>query len=369
MTKSKDFFKVRTSENADSADIYLYGYIGQSDWWNDDEDKNDSLTDIIIARKMRELEQKYKRINIRINSPGGSMLHGDAIISAIRQSTSEVHTYVDGLAASMAADIWLSGNKRHIATNGKLMIHNCMTVAFGNAKVMRQAADMLDKFDSSAISLMVELTSMSEEECRTKFYDYEDHWLTKSDLVELGLVDENDDAYTTTNVPDPSKMNMMQLVKYFNSLPEEEEEAQQSFIQKIVQGIQAAFKTAKPVEESIDFITNNDYDMNIQEFEKSLKDSSLPVEDVIKSLHNMGYSVKTQADIDAEDKLAQDMHKTLADLRSEVVRLAEKAADIETRIAGSADPGDGVSNQDALDSILKEQAEMASKYHNPFVGV
>jgi len=155
------YFKVVTSQDNGRAEMFLYGYIGKDPWW-DEEMKEESLTDLEFTRALRELEKEHNEIHIRINSPGGSVYHGDPIISAIQASEATIHTYNDGMAASMAADIWLAGDVRHMAKNAKMMIHATGTIAIGTAKDMRAAAEMLDKFDSVAISMLSDLVDMPE---------------------------------------------------------------------------------------------------------------------------------------------------------------------------------------------------------------
>lgn len=207
------FFKVITTEGADSADILLYGAIGQDKWWSDD--TTEPLTDLAVSQAIKDLEKDYDRINIRINSPGGSMYHGNAIITAMRSSSAEIHTYNDGLAASMAGDIWIAGTHRHMATNSLLMIHAPSSYAYGTAKEMRQEAEVLDKFEFTAIAVMAEATGKSTEDIKKEFYDYEDHWFTAPEVVDMSLITEVEE-YEAQDMPtDAEKMTMGQMVKYF----------------------------------------------------------------------------------------------------------------------------------------------------------
>lgn len=184
------YMRVVHSVSPDDIDeLLLYGYIGDYGW--DDEDEDD-MRAAAVVKAIRELDRKGRPFNIRINSPGGSVFHGDPIVTAIRSAKNEVHTYVDGMAASMAADIWMAGDVRHMASNSKLMIHRTSTLAIGNAKQLREAADALEKFDDAAIKTFAELSGMDEEDVRREFYDYTDHWLTASDALGYGLITQID---------------------------------------------------------------------------------------------------------------------------------------------------------------------------------
>ena len=196
------YFRVIKSEGMDDLDeLLLYGFIGQAGY--DDDDEEDDMTAAAVVKAIRECDKKRRPFRIRINSPGGSVFHGDPIVTAIRQCRSEVHTYIDGMAASMAADIWMAGDKRHMASNSKLMIHRTSTYAFGNAQDLREAADALDKFDEAAIKTFVELTGMDEAEAIERFYNYKDNWLTAADALQYGLIDAID-TYDA-KMPDESR--------------------------------------------------------------------------------------------------------------------------------------------------------------------
>ncbi len=190
---SKDYLRVITNEKEDRAEMLVYGYVGQ-DFWFDEELNKESITDLAFVRSLRELEAKYNRIDVRINSPGGSVFHGDPIITALRNSKAEIHTYCDGMCASMAFDIWLVGDVRHTAVNSKFMSHATSSIEIGTAQDMRDAAERLDKFDDAAVATFAKVTDLEEAEIRARFYDdYKDHWLSSEDVMELGLVKSIDD--------------------------------------------------------------------------------------------------------------------------------------------------------------------------------
>jgi ATP-dependent Clp protease protease subunit len=209
-----NYFRVLQGTSGMDPEIYLYGYIGQKAEPMFGEDPSEDITDIAVVKAIKDLERTNKRINIRINSPGGSVLHGDPIVTAIRNSKAEIHTYVDGIAASMGFDIWSAAKFRHASLNSKLMIHATGSFAFGTAKDLRAAAEMLDKFDQSAISTLAASTGMSEDDIRKEFYeDYADHWLTAKDALKMGLISEIEDYPTSMQVDNPEKYSYRQLLE------------------------------------------------------------------------------------------------------------------------------------------------------------
>jgi ATP-dependent Clp endopeptidase proteolytic subunit ClpP len=197
------YMRVIKSMDDDMDELLLYGFIGQYGY--DEEDDMEAAT---VVKAIKELDRKGKDFNIRINSPGGSVFHGDPIVTAIRNCKNKVHTFIDGMAASMAADIWMAGDVRHMASNSKLMIHRTSTFAFGNAQQLREAADALDKFDEAAIKTFVELSGMDEDTVRSEFYDYKDHWLTAGDALTYGLISQID-TYEKGNSEDKTYRQLL----------------------------------------------------------------------------------------------------------------------------------------------------------------
>lgn len=198
------YMRVIRSMDGDMEELLLYGFIGQYGW--DDEDEDD-MRAVGVVKAIRELDRKGE-FNIRINSPGGSVFHGDPIVTAIRNCKNKVHTYIDGMAASMAADIWMAGDVRHMASNSKLMIHRTSSFAFGNAQQLREAADALDKFDEAAIKTFIELSGMDEDKVRSELYDYKDHWLTADDALSYGLISQID-TYEKGNSEDKTYRQLL----------------------------------------------------------------------------------------------------------------------------------------------------------------
>ncbi len=84
------------------------------------------------------------KINVHINSGGGSVFGGIAIYNILKRYNAEITVYVEGLAASIASVIAMAGDKIIIPANAQMMIHKPSSIAWGNADDMRKEADILD---------------------------------------------------------------------------------------------------------------------------------------------------------------------------------------------------------------------------------
>jgi len=160
---------------ADEATFYLYDEIS---YWG-----------ISADQFVKDLNaSKAATINIRINSPGGSVFDGTAIYNAIKQHKAKTITHIDGLAASIASTIALAGDEVRMADNTFMMIHNPWSIVMGDSKAMREEADLLDKVRNTTIaSIYMAKSGKGKEEILEKM-DAET-WFTAQEAKDYGLID------------------------------------------------------------------------------------------------------------------------------------------------------------------------------------
>jgi len=87
---------------------------------------DDAIANIVIAQLLfLQSEDPKKDITLYVNSPGGQVTAGLAIIDTMNNIKNDVSTVCVGLAASMGAVILASGKKgkRYALPNSEIMIH------------------------------------------------------------------------------------------------------------------------------------------------------------------------------------------------------------------------------------------------------
>lgn len=134
-------------------------------------------------------EIKAETLHLRINSPGGSVIDGNAIYNALQRHPAKVITHIDGIAASMASVIAMAGDEVHMADNALIMIHNPWTVSMGDADELRADADLLDKMSASILNAYSR--SQYEPEELKERMDAET-WFTAQEAFDAGFVDHID---------------------------------------------------------------------------------------------------------------------------------------------------------------------------------
>ena len=85
-----------------------------------------------------------EKLNVHINSGGGSVFGGIAIYNILKRHKAEITVYVEGIAASIASVIAMAGDKIIIPANAQMMVHKPSSITWGNADDMRKEADVLD---------------------------------------------------------------------------------------------------------------------------------------------------------------------------------------------------------------------------------
>lgn len=129
-------------------------------------------------------------IDVRINSNGGNVFDGIAIHNLLRASGKKVNVEVIGLAASIASVIAMAGDTVTMYPASQMMIHNCWTLACGNAAQFRELADQMDKImESSKVAYLEKTGDKLTAEKLQALLDGESY-LTAAECLELGLCDQ-----------------------------------------------------------------------------------------------------------------------------------------------------------------------------------
>ena len=88
-------------------------------------------------------------IDLRLNSPGGSVFDAVAIYNALTRHAGDITVWIDGIAASAASYIAMAGDEIVMPENAFLMIHDPSGIVMGTAADMRDMAGTLDKIAAS----------------------------------------------------------------------------------------------------------------------------------------------------------------------------------------------------------------------------
>ncbi|WP_313366618.1 head maturation protease, ClpP-related [Microbacterium sp.] len=126
-------------------------------------------------------------ILLLINSPGGEVWDGLAILNTLRKHPARVVAVVEGIAASAASFIAAGCDEMVMARNSEVYIHNAWGWASGDAEDMRAAAADLDRLDLNLASIYAEKSGKTVEYWLAEMP--RDRFMTAEEAVESGLAD------------------------------------------------------------------------------------------------------------------------------------------------------------------------------------
>ena len=157
------------------------------------EDVNPASANVIVAEMLfLESEDPDKEIHFYINSPGGSISDGMAIVDTMNYIKCPVSTICVGLAASMGSVLLACGEKgkRYATPNSEILIHQPLiggSGLSGQTTDIKIHTDHLVKTREKLNKLLSEKTGQPIEKIWT---DTErDNYMTAEEALEYGLID------------------------------------------------------------------------------------------------------------------------------------------------------------------------------------
>jgi ATP-dependent Clp protease protease subunit len=177
---NRQWFKVTAKTDSQPAEVYIYDEIGAGFFGG-------GVAAIDLIHQIKELKLTAKdELLVRVNSPGGSVFEGTAIYNYLTSLKHTVNMRVDGVAASIASLIVMSGDTVTMPENSMMFLHNPQMLAIGNAADMRRAAEDLDTIRDSMAGSKLDKTSLYN------MLD-EETWLSAQEAVAVGLADTVDE--------------------------------------------------------------------------------------------------------------------------------------------------------------------------------
>lgn len=169
------FFAVQQAGR--EADIYIFGDITTFRWAEGD------VSAMSLAQQIEGLD--VDRLNVHIDSYGGSVSEGWAIYNTLIKHPAKVVTYADGFVASAALYPFMAGGERLASSLSAFYFHEVMTGAEGYARDLRAAADMADLMTGIGMGAFTERAGLSEDEVRQMMAA--ETWLTPAQAMEKGI--------------------------------------------------------------------------------------------------------------------------------------------------------------------------------------
>jgi ATP-dependent Clp protease protease subunit len=152
---------------------------------------DDGVANAVVAQLLfLQMDDPKKDIHLYINSPGGSITAGMAILDTMNFMHCDVVTYCVGQAASLATLLLAAGTKgkRFALPNSRVMLHQPSGGAGGQSADITIAAKEILRWRKRINEILSQLTGQSVE--RIARDSDRDFYLSAQDALAYGLVDE-----------------------------------------------------------------------------------------------------------------------------------------------------------------------------------
>ena len=148
----------------------------------------DSVNALIRQLRYLQREDPEGQITLYINSPGGGVDSGMALYDVMQAVSCPIRTVCVGLAASMAALLFVSGSRRDMLPHSRIMIHDPLIVQTGGSALkLKAVSDDLMETRRIIAGVIAEHSGKSMEEILARTAT--DSYFRAKEAVEFGLAD------------------------------------------------------------------------------------------------------------------------------------------------------------------------------------
>lgn len=164
--------------------IYLNGFVGQvMDLWTDE-----ILSATYNGMKANLEGHETEDIELHINSKGGDVFEGMAMLGLLKEHTGQKTALVQGICASAATLPLFAMDKVKAQETSMFLFHKSATMAYGHSEDLEKQAAELKTIDQTIIDLYLKKFKGTEEELIELLEA--DKLISAKQALEYGLIDE-----------------------------------------------------------------------------------------------------------------------------------------------------------------------------------
>lgn len=151
---------------------------------------DDDTANIITAQLLYLSSRSKEDISMYINSPGGIVTAGLAIYDTMQIIEPKIKTVCTGMAASMAAVLFCSGEpgERAILPHSRVLIHQPLGRASGQASDIIIEAKEIEKMRAELANIVAEHSGQSFDKVLADMD--RDYWMNAEEAVQYGMCDK-----------------------------------------------------------------------------------------------------------------------------------------------------------------------------------
>lgn len=183
MNKFWNFKQVRNKSDNETEStenvLFLNGIIAEESWCCDD----------VTPKMFRDELNKYSGdLTVFINSPGGDCFAASEIYTALKEHKGRITVKINGIAASAASVIAMSGDIVEMSPTAMIMCHNPSMFLYGEASELEQGIEFLNEVKESIINAYQLKTGLSRSKI-SHIMDAET-WMNAHSAHDLGFCDK-----------------------------------------------------------------------------------------------------------------------------------------------------------------------------------
>ncbi len=158
----------------------------------DDESSNDIIEEIysINQEDFGISVEKRSPITLIVNSPGGEVYDGIAIVDAMNLSKTPINVVVLGRAMSMGLLIAACGHHRAASRNARFMYHEGSYEASGTGKIHKNELAEYTKLEKLYDNILMEKTKLTTKELKNIKNSAKEWYFDSNTALKLGIIDE-----------------------------------------------------------------------------------------------------------------------------------------------------------------------------------
>lgn len=162
-------------------------------WLNDVVDVTTlEIVQRVIRWNMEDVGLKAEEripIKVFINSPGGYLHEGLAVVDAMLMSVTPIYTVCVGLAASVASLIFIAGSRRFMLPHSRLLFHQGSATLSGNASDVQSASKDYEKSIESMKDLILSRCPGLDKRKMTQKWKAGDWYVDAEESVSIGAAE------------------------------------------------------------------------------------------------------------------------------------------------------------------------------------
>lgn len=135
-----------------------------------------------------KLISKLEPVALHINSKGGDVMAGFALMDYIENSKLNFVTIAEGCVMSMALPIYLTGSKRYSGNFATFHFHESSILEYGYLTKIKESVEENERLDNIIDDYIVERTKISKNKLKKIKMNQQDWYINKEEAIKLGIV-------------------------------------------------------------------------------------------------------------------------------------------------------------------------------------